>query len=209
MADAWPTTAPAKDAVERRCAGCHGKMLPRFVTDQVPVDEYGDLEGWQRPTSRFSRHTVFNLTRPEKSLALMAPLAREAGGYASGATGTQAAVTEDRAHPPKPVAHPVIFESADDPDYQKILAHSGRQGSAARRDQTVRHARLQAERAVCARDETVRRAAGGFRPGEGSDRCLRDGQEYWQSLWWSPETKGSKRKAELGSHHEEAGHTGH
>ena len=85
MADPWPTTAPARDAVERRCAGCHGRMLPRFVTDQVPVDEYGDLEGWQRPTSRFSRHTVFNLTRPEKSLALMAPLAREAGGYAVGA----------------------------------------------------------------------------------------------------------------------------
>ena len=80
MADAWPTTAPARDAVERRCVACHGKMLPRFVTDRIPVDPYGDFEGWQQPTCRFSRHTVFNLTQPAESLMLMAPLAKTAGG---------------------------------------------------------------------------------------------------------------------------------
>lgn len=123
MADGWPTTAPAQEAVERRCADCHGRMLPRFVTDQVPVDVFGDLEGWQRPTSRFSRHTVFNLTRPEKSLVLMAPLAREAGGYAVGEPQPPKPIVEERAHPPKPATHPVVFPSAADPDYQKILAH--------------------------------------------------------------------------------------
>jgi len=122
MADAWPTTAPARDAIERRCAGCHGKMLPRFVTDQIPVDAYGDLEGWQRPTSRFSRHTIFNLTQPEKSVVLMSPLAKTAGGYADGKP-EKVTVKEDRAHAPKEVGHPVIFESVDDSDYQKILLH--------------------------------------------------------------------------------------
>ena len=50
--------------------------LPRFVTDRVAVDNHGDMESWQRPLSRYSRHRIFNLTRPEKSLALLAPLAR-------------------------------------------------------------------------------------------------------------------------------------
>ncbi len=123
MADNWPTTLPATESIERRCAACHGRMLPRFVTDQVPVDAFGDLEGWQRPTSRFSRHTVFDLTQPEKSLVLMAPLSRQGGGYAVGSPEAAKLITENRSKPPKPASHPVIFASADDPDYRNILAH--------------------------------------------------------------------------------------
>jgi len=190
MADAWPSTAPAKDAVERRCAACHGNMLPRFVTDQIPVDAYGDFEGWQRPTSRFSRHTIFNLTQPEKSLVLMSPLAKTAGGYAVGKP-EQVTVKEDRAHAPKAVGHPVIFESADDSDYRKILAH-------------VRAAGLRL-------DEIKRFDMPGFRPNEQYVREMQrygllpagfdlvkdpiDGyamdRKYWQSLWWCPDKTGA------------------
>ncbi len=190
MADAWPSTAPAKDAVERRCAGCHGNMLPRFVTDQIPVDAYGDFEGWQRPTSRFSRHTIFNLTQPEKSLVLMSPLAKTAGGYAEGKP-EKVTVKEDRAHAPKAVGHPVIFESADDSDYRKILAHIRAAGQ-----------RL---------DEIKRFDMPGFKPNEQYVREMQrygllpagfnlvkdpiDGyamdRKYWQSLWWSPDKTGA------------------
>ena len=123
MADDWPTTRPATESIERRCAACHGAMLPRSVTDSVPVDGFGDLEGWQRPTSRFSRHTVFDLTQPEESLLLMTPLARESGGYAVGTSSAPEMITEDRSKAPRPVQHPVVFCSVDDPDYQVILAH--------------------------------------------------------------------------------------
>ncbi|HUV62289.1 MAG TPA: LamG-like jellyroll fold domain-containing protein [Sedimentisphaerales bacterium] len=123
MADTWPTTPVVSKTINSRCGSCHGKMLPRFVTDQIPVDEYGDLEGWQRPTSRFSRHTVFDLTQPEKSLILMAPLDRNVGGYAEGLPQSTKLITEDRSKSPKPVIHPVIFASTDDPDYQNILDH--------------------------------------------------------------------------------------
>jgi hypothetical protein len=136
MADNWPTTSPAADAVERRCAACHGRMLPRFVTDQIPVDVYGDLEGWQRPTSRFSRHTLFDLTQPDKSLILMAPLARKAGGYAAGSPEPPKLIEEDRRKPPRPVSHPIIFASPDDHDYKKILAHL--QAAQARLDEIKR-----------------------------------------------------------------------
>ena len=186
MADQWPTTAPAKDAVERRCAGCHAQMLPRFVTDKVSVDDFGDLEGWQRPTSRFSRHTVFNLTRPEKSLALMAPLSRAAGGYASGAPQAPKRVAEDRAHPPKPVAHPVIFTSAADPDYQKILMHL--QAAQARLDEIKRFDMP----GFKPRREYGREMArfgilpSAFDPAKDPIDVYATDRAYWKSLWHQP-----------------------
>lgn len=121
MADAWPSTSPAREAVERRCGACHAGTMPRFVTDQV--GPWGDMESWERPLSRFSRHHIFNLTRPEKSLVLLSPLARTAGGYAEGAPASAKRLTDAHVIPPPVVTHPVIFTSKDDPDFQKILAH--------------------------------------------------------------------------------------
>ena len=87
-ADAWPSTAPATDAVQRRCASCHPKeQMPQHVTGQIPLDAWGDMLSWTRPLSRYSRHRLFNLSRPEGSLVLLAPLSREAGGYAEGQRG--------------------------------------------------------------------------------------------------------------------------
>jgi len=122
MADTWPSTPPAREAVTRRCAGCHGKWLPKHVTDRVPLDSWGDMLSWTRPLSRFSRHRIYNLSRPEKSLALLVPLSREAGGYARGEPKPRQ-VRENRRRPPGPIVHPVIFRDADDPDYRRILAH--------------------------------------------------------------------------------------
>ena len=136
------------------------------------MDEYGDLEGWQRPTSRFSRHTVFNLTRPEKSLALMAPLARAAGGYAARCAAGTKPITEDRAHPPKPVIHPVIFASAADPDYQKILAHI--QAAQARLDEIKRFDMpgFKPRREYVRDMIRLRRPPGRARSRQGSGGCL-------------------------------------
>ena len=208
MADAWPTTAPARDAVERRCADCHGKMLPRFVTDRIPVDPYGDFEGWQRPTSRFSRHTVFNLTKPAGSLMLMAPLAKAAGGYAAGKQ-EQATVREDRAHAPKAVDHPVIFETVEDPDYVKILAHLRAAGQ--RLDEIGRFDMPGFKPSEQYVREMKRYGVlpAGFDPVEDPADVYAIDRNYWQSLWWRPETKGSARTAEEQSQHDEAGHTDH
>ena len=62
----------------------------------------------------YSRHRVFNLTRPAKSLILLAPLARTGGGFGICGSG------KDK----KPV-----FASTEDPDYAKRLAlcEKGRQ----------------------------------------------------------------------------------
>jgi hypothetical protein len=122
MAQEWPSTGPAADAVDRRCGSCHKGTMPRHVTDTLRGLSYADMLSWERPLSRYSRHRIFNLTRPEKSLVLLAPLARNAGGYAEGEP-VPGLVKEDRGVAPKPVVHPVVFDDTTDADYQNILAH--------------------------------------------------------------------------------------
>ncbi len=135
MADGWPSTPPAREAIQQRCMSCHGKWLPKHVTDRVPLNPWGDMLAWTRPLSRFSRHRVFNLSRPKRSLILLAPLSRQAGGYARGKP-QQRRIKEDRGRPPKPVVHPLIFHDTADPDYRKILAHI--QAAKAKLDQIKR-----------------------------------------------------------------------
>ena len=50
---------------------------------------------------RFSRNLLYNLTRPEKSLILLAPLSKRSGGYES-------------------CGQPVFADTADE-DYEKVL----------------------------------------------------------------------------------------
>lgn len=123
MDDTWASTAGARDAITRRCATCHENRLPLSVTSRTKTDPHGDFEGWMRPVTRFSRHAIFNLSRPGKSLALMTTLAKSAGGFAVGKAPAPRPVPNDLADAPKPVTHPVIFTSKDDPDYQLILTH--------------------------------------------------------------------------------------
>ena len=186
MADAWPTTGPAKDAILRRCTMCHEGRLPRFVTDRTSSDPYNDFEGWERPVSRFSRHTIFNLTHPELSLALTVPLAKAAGGFAEGPLAKSAPVPNDLSHTPKPVVHGVVFATTHDPDYQAILAH------------------LQAARDRL--DEIKRFDMPGFKPAAEYLREMKRygvlaaefdaekqdvdpydlDQKYWQQFWYKP-----------------------
>jgi hypothetical protein len=62
---------------------------------------------------------------------------------------------EDKGHPPKRIAHPIIFADPSDPDYQKILAH------------------LQAAKAKL--DEIKRFDMPGFRPNQ---HYIREMQRY-------------------------------
>lgn len=97
----WPEAVAASEAITRRCAGCHDKSkpLPRSLSDDMGLILSNPDE--KDPRIKWSRHLMFNLSRPEKSLILLAPLAKEAGGY--GKCGGK------------------VFANASDPDYQKIL----------------------------------------------------------------------------------------
>lgn len=65
------------------------------------------------PRIRFSRHVVFNLSRPEKSLMPLAPLAKTAGGWATAPLPV---------NPKEAKRYPVVFANTQDTDYQALLA---------------------------------------------------------------------------------------
>jgi hypothetical protein len=103
----WSTTQAGAEVIDRRCSACHQgeSVLPRSMSDERGVSFWRfDLAD---PRLKLSRHIVFNLSRPKKSLLLLAPLARESGGLelCSDMTG-------------QPV---VTFRDTRDPDYRTLL----------------------------------------------------------------------------------------
>ena len=104
---AWPTTRAAQAAFERRCASCHdakGLALPRYLSDENGLSFW--MPDMRDARLKRSRHALFNLTRPEKSYFLRAPLSAAAGGFGRCSQGQ----------------HRAVFESTDDPDYRCLLA---------------------------------------------------------------------------------------
>ena len=84
--------------------------LPQFLSDDLGLvlsnPDFSDVR------MRYSRHLFFNLSRPEKSLLLLAPLPRSAGGLGlCRGRGVQSG-TEDGA---------AVFADTTDEDYQRIL----------------------------------------------------------------------------------------
>ncbi len=123
-----PSVPAYQDALQRRCGECHqssiakakpnydfwplkllrGKHekskrpLPNSASD---VMMNAEAVRYNAPCIPFTRHATFNLTRPAYSKLLMAPLAKDAGGWATADQKT----------------HPVVFKDTNDADYQSML----------------------------------------------------------------------------------------
>jgi len=103
----WPAVKAAQPVLAKRCGTCHTgpRQLPTSPSDDLGMPPW--QSNFSDPRTRFSRHILYNLTRPEKSLLLLAPLAKAAGGYGvCGGTGT---TTTD------------VFNGVDDPDYRLLF----------------------------------------------------------------------------------------
>ena len=92
----------AQAAHQRRCAECHRGL---------PMLEKYSISGPNNDGFR-NTHLAYNLTRPEKSPMLLAPLARKAGGW-----GMQKHSADGK--PPGEMVE--IFQDTDDLDYRAIL----------------------------------------------------------------------------------------
>jgi Hydrazine synthase alpha subunit middle domain len=167
----WPQTKAAAAAIERRCAGCHRdeRILPHALSDERGVSFWQpDLKDHRL---KFSRHIVFNLSRPAKSLILVAPLCEEAGGF-----GICKATDGQPAR---------VFADANDPDYQKLLAMV-----IAGRDHLDRIKRFDMP-GFRPRDAYLREMKRygvlpqGLKPGQPIDPYAVD-RAYWRSLWYTP-----------------------
>ncbi len=171
----WPVSGVAADAIHRRCSECHNgqKRLPYKLSDE------GGISFWQPDLNSkaitFSRHCVFNLTIPEKSIILMAPLANTAGGYAS----------------ENEKSHPVIFKDTNDSDYQKILAmiNAGKQ----KLDQIKRFDMpdFKPRNAYIREMKKYGILPADFDISKQNVDVYQLDEQYWQSLWYKPQTEKS------------------
>ena len=108
----WQETIAAKLVIKENCGSCHneGLSLPTALSDE------NRLSFWQptleEPQIPRSRHILFNLTRPEQSLMLLAPLSVAEGGY-----GICRELLFDKSFG----RNVDVFKNQDDPVYRKIL----------------------------------------------------------------------------------------
>jgi hypothetical protein len=95
--DGQITPSPVYDVAQRRCKGCH--------------------QLWNAKDRRMSSGAMFNLGRPELSPVLLAPLAKEAGGW-----DVCRRTAKPAKAPTEPAESKPVFAGRDDADYQAILA---------------------------------------------------------------------------------------
>jgi hypothetical protein len=100
----WPETIAAAKVIKNRCADCHDK----FLKLPMAISDNHDIPPWTSNPPYVPRHLIYNLTRPKKSLILLAPLSSNAGGYG---LCKDKNTDEDTA----------VFTDTEDPDYQAIL----------------------------------------------------------------------------------------
>jgi len=165
----------------------YGKGTPRFWTPPwlEPYDStlrIGSLE-WMKeyadPRIQFSRHILYNLSSPEKSLQLLAPLSKDAGGY--GICGS-------------------VFESTDEADFRILLAAIN--DAKAYLEKITRYDMPNFRPAPEYIREMQRFGIlpADYRPGDPIDVYETD-NKYWQSLWYRPTPIGHlHRSTPTGSH---------
>ena len=172
----WPSSIAAAEAIRRRCTGCHDSSLPipQYLSDNLELilsnPDPNDIR------IRFSRHLMFNLSRPEKSLILLAPMATDAGGYGLCKQLSQNGCLGESV---------TIFAGTSDPDYQKVLALC-RRGK--RRLEEIKRFDMLGFRPTPGYIREMERY--GILPNDLAEGALIDvyaiDRAYWRSLWWQP-----------------------
>ena len=84
--DTWKS---AENVIKKDCRKCHDELMANIIEEKnltwwrsrVDVSSGNIDEDKYKEAIRFSRHVIYNLDQPEKSTILMAPLAKDAGGY--------------------------------------------------------------------------------------------------------------------------------
>ena len=179
----WPTAKPAADAINARCIECHQKQLgmplPRHMSDELGISFWRFNPN--DPKLQFSRHLMFNLTRPENSMLLLAPLPKKAGGL--GLCRATKDSEEELA----------VFESTNDPDYRAIHAHitvgkNYLENELTRFDMTQFRPRPEYYREM----RRYGLLPPEFDPAKDQTDVYELDRKYWESLWYYPPGKEPK-----------------
>jgi hypothetical protein len=170
----WPATQAAAAVIGRRCASCHtdpARLLPRSLSDERGLSFWRPAP--DDPRLNTSRHIVFNLSRPEKSLLLLAPLSEAAGGWGL-------------CRPIEAGTTPAVWSSTDDPDYQTLLALC-----VAGKDKLEQIKRFDMPGFKPRQDWVREMQRYGILPPDCDATAPIDPyaveQNYWESLWYQPQ----------------------
>ena len=119
----------ASEVINRRCGRCHEgvRNLPKHPADWgqgtkliQPQRAWKIKQKDNKAVWRYQQHIIYNLTHPEQSIQLLAPLSKEAGGYGICRAVDSGASPSSDTQAPAPVEG--VFEGPSDPDYQILLA---------------------------------------------------------------------------------------
>lgn len=168
--------------LDRRCSQCHSVTgdgenhampLPVRVEEwrrnraklNRPTAAYERVVLENDPIARFSAHILLNFTRPELSSLLLAPLAKEAGGW--GSCGQ-------------------VFANEQDADYQRLLA-ALRQGKAAlEAEPRFATPGFRPNRQYLREMKKYGVLPAAFDPSRDPLDVFATDQAYWRSLWSTP-----------------------
>jgi hypothetical protein len=170
----WPATQAAAKVIQNRCAACHAepaRLLPQSLADERGVSFWEP--SLDDPRLLTSRHIVFNLSRPEQSLIVLAPLAESAGGWG---------LCRD----PKTRERATVFADKADPGYQALLALC-----VAGQESLAQGTRRFDMAGFEPRSDWVREMKrygilpAALNPATPLD-CYAVEHQYWESLWYKP-----------------------
>jgi hypothetical protein len=174
----WPEMKAKIQAMKKRCHSCHNGPLSMPLS---PSTNMG-MPSWEvkygTTKLQFSRHIIYNLSKPTESLLLLAPLAKQAGGYGiCRVIDPNGKITDQPAN---------VFANTNDNDYGIILAAI---------DQTKQHL-----------EKIKRFDMAGFQPPKPYVREMKrygilpkdlpedskidiyaTDRAYWKSHWWKPQ----------------------
>lgn len=163
----WPEMQASVKVLQSKCTECHQreKELALSPSHEIVNPPWEPFRGANDARRKFSRQLIYNLSNPEKSLVLKAPLAKEAGGF------------ETCGAP--------VFKDKDDPDYQTVLKAIER--TKQRLDEIKRFDMPD----FVPRPEYIRELKKyGVLPPDHAPETPVDyyelEQEYWKSLWHKP-----------------------
>ena len=165
----WPFIQASQQVLRERCAQCHtgGMALPDSPSDNMDMPPWAIK--YDDPRLRFSRHILYNLSRPAQSLQILAPLAVEAGGLG---------MCRDPQGAP-------VFSSTGDTAYRTLL--SGIEETAQYLD-IIKRFDMPGFQPRPAYLREMRRygiLSADF-PDDGTIDPYETDRAYWKSLWWQP-----------------------
>jgi hypothetical protein len=165
----WPNMQAAQQVLSGRCAACHnGAMkLPDSPSDNMDMPPWAIK--YDDPRLRFSRHILYNLSRPELSLQVLAPLALESGGLGICQDENGAAVFKDTSDGDYKTLLTAVEETKQFLNKIKRFDMPGFQPKIPYMREMRRYGILPCDY-----------------PDDGEIDPYETDRAYWESLWWKP-----------------------